>query len=113
MLWFGYAGYYLYRVNFSVAQPEILKEFPQWTAAKIGLIPSTFALCYAAGQLINGVLWQKLGARRMMTWAVVNVCEPPAGGDWTLVFQALAGLALLSSLFMATLWNPRPAVSSR
>jgi sugar phosphate permease len=70
MLWTAYAGYYLCRLNFSVAQPEILKEFPAWTATKIGMIPSTYAFFYAAGQLINGVLCQKFGARIMMTVAM-------------------------------------------
>jgi MFS transporter, OPA family, sugar phosphate sensor protein UhpC len=71
ILWVTYASYYLCRANFAVAQPAILKEFPNWTAAQIGLIPSLFAGCYAAGQIINGTLGQKLGARVMMTAALL------------------------------------------
>ena len=40
LLWGAYASYYLCRVNFAVAQPAILKEFPDWTSAQIGTIPS-------------------------------------------------------------------------
>jgi len=71
LLWSAYASYYLCRVNFAVAQPAILLEFPSWTAARIGLIPSVYAAFYAIGQVINGALGERLGARRMMTAAMI------------------------------------------
>ena len=58
LLWSAYASYYLCRVNFAVAQPAILKEFPTWTAAQIGTIPSAYAAVYAIGQIVNGTLGQ-------------------------------------------------------
>ncbi len=70
LLWGAYASYYLCRVNFAVAQPAILKEFPGWTSAQIGSIPSTYAAVYAIGQIVNGTLGQRYGARRMMTGAL-------------------------------------------
>ena len=51
LLWGAYASYYLCRLNFSVAQPAILREFPSWTNAQIGSIPSTYAAAYAAGHV--------------------------------------------------------------
>jgi sugar phosphate permease len=71
LLWGAYASYYLCRVNFAVAQPLILKEFPSWTDAQIGSIPSTYAFTYAVGQLVNGTLGQRYGARRMMAAAML------------------------------------------
>ncbi len=71
LLWLAYASYYLCRLNFSAAQPAILKDFPEWTDAKIGLIPSVYAAVYAVGQFVNGQLAVRLGARRMMTIAMV------------------------------------------
>src|SRR5512141_2434208 len=71
LLWGAYASYYLCRVNFAVAQPQILKEFPDWTSTDIGTIPSTYAAVYAVGQIINGTLGQRYGARRMMTISLV------------------------------------------
>ena len=73
LLWAAYASYYLCRLNFAVAQPAILKDFPAWTSAQIGLIPSVYAGCYAVGQIINGTIGQKLGARFMMTAALVFI----------------------------------------
>ena len=56
LLWGAYASYYLCRVNFAVAQPAILKEFPGWTNAKIGTIPSVYAIFYAVGTSSTGHL---------------------------------------------------------
>lgn len=69
-LWGGYASYYLCRMNFSVAQPLILKEFSTWSSAEIGLIPTVYAFTYAIGQFLNGQLGEKFGARKMMTLAM-------------------------------------------
>src|SRR6187401_1604397 len=71
LLWGAYASYYLCRVNFAVAQPSILREFPDWTNAQIGSIPSTYAAVYAVGQIVNGTLGERFGARRMMTAALL------------------------------------------
>ena len=72
LLWTAYASYYLCRVNFAVAQPLILREFSDWTAAQIGLIPSIYAMCYAVGQVVNGTLGERFGARLLMTLALVG-----------------------------------------
>ncbi|HNQ88104.1 MAG TPA: MFS transporter [Verrucomicrobiota bacterium] len=71
LLWGGYAAYYLCRVNFAVAQPLLLKAFPDWTNAQVGAIPSVYAIFYAIGQLVNGTLGQRYGTRRMMTGALL------------------------------------------
>lgn len=70
LLWGAYASYYLCRVNFAVAQPQILRDFPEWTSADIGTIPSTYAAVYAVGQIVNGTLGQRYGTRRLMTFAL-------------------------------------------
>lgn len=112
LLWGAYAAYYLCRVNFAVAQPLILKEFPTWSSTHIGMIPSTYAIFYAIGQMVNGTLCARFGARRMITiallmaaltnllfafassfsvmlvlWAI-NGCAQSAG--WSLVVQTIA-----------------------
>jgi len=79
LLWSSYASFYLCRVNFAVAQPAILKEFPELSMAQIGAIPSVFAFVYALGQIINGTFASRLGARLMMSIAMAliaisNIC---------------------------------------
>ena len=93
LLWAGYASYYLCRVNFAVAQPLILREFPTWTAAQIGLIPSIYAMCYAVGQVINGTLGERFGARRLMTVALVGAAVT------NMLFSVSSSLAMLLVLW--------------
>jgi OPA family glycerol-3-phosphate transporter-like MFS transporter len=71
LLWLAYASYYLCRLNFSAAQPAILKEFTDWTSTTIGVIPSVYSAVYAVGQFVNGQLSVRFGARRMMTAAMI------------------------------------------
>jgi OPA family sugar phosphate sensor protein UhpC-like MFS transporter len=71
LLWMAYASYYLCRLNFAVAQPAILLEFPDWTRAEIGVIPSVYFAVYAVGQFVNGQLAERFGTRAMMTSALV------------------------------------------
>jgi sugar phosphate permease len=77
ILWVSYASYYLCRMNFAVAQPEILGEFTDWTKAQVGAIPSVYSVFYAIGQFVNGQLGSRFGARRLMVigLAVIAVCN--------------------------------------
>jgi sugar phosphate permease len=52
-----------------------------------------------------------LGA--IFSGAGVGLLKDWSGGDWNLVFQVLAGLVLLSSMFMISIWNTRPQESSK
>jgi MFS transporter, OPA family, sugar phosphate sensor protein UhpC len=116
LLWGAYASYYLCRVNFAAAQPVILKEFPSWSAAQIGSIPSIYAIAYAAGQMVNGALGQRFGARRMMTLALLIASVSNILFALTSSFQAMRVLWALNgwgqsagwSLMMQTIseWNP-------
>ncbi len=65
-LWVAYASYYLCRMNLAAAQPALLKEFPAWTTAQIGLIPSIYSVFYAVGQFVSGQLASRFGGRRMV-----------------------------------------------
>lgn len=112
LLWSAYAAYYLCRVNFAIAQPLILAEFPTWSKEDVGTIPSIYAIFYAIGQMVNGTLCARFGTRRMITialcfaattnllfsfatsfnamlvlWAI-NGCAQSAG--WSLVIQTIA-----------------------
>lgn len=105
LLWGAYASYYLCRVNFAVAQPAILKEFPSWTSAQIGLIPSTYAMFYAAGQLINGTLGQRFGARRLMTMALGVALITNLLFAFTTSFQVMLVLWAINGYAQSAGWS--------
>lgn len=63
---FTYFFFYLCRVNYPIALPFIKAEF-QVSAFEIGLIASALTFGYGFGQLINGFLVDRYGARLMMS----------------------------------------------
>ncbi len=105
LLWSAYASYYLCRVNFAVAQPAILKEFPAWTSTQIGTIPSTYALVYAIGQIVNGTLGQIYGTRRLMTVALVAASATNLLFSFTSSLQEMRLLWAVNGWFQSAGWS--------
>jgi len=105
LLWGAYASYYLCRVNFAVAQPAILKEFPQWTSAQIGSIPSIYAAFYAVGQIVNGTLGQRYGARRLMTLALLMAALTNFLFQFTSSFNTMRLLWAINGWFQSAGWS--------
>lgn len=60
-----YTSYYLCRYNLSLANKAISDEFG-FTKAQMGTIISSSLLAYALGQVLNGLLVDKLGGKRAM-----------------------------------------------
>jgi MFS transporter, OPA family, sugar phosphate sensor protein UhpC len=105
LLWGAYAAYYLCRVNFAVAQPAILKEFPSWTSSQIGTIPSTYAAVYAVGQIVNGTLGQRYGTRRLMTLALVMAAVTNLLFAFTSSFNVMRLLWAANGWFQSAGWS--------
>ncbi len=105
LLWGAYASYYLCRVNFAVAQPAILNEFPEWTSAQIGTIPSTYAAVYAIGQIVNGTLGQRYGARRMMTVALLGAAATNFLFAFATSFQVMRLLWAVNGWVQSAGWS--------
>src|ERR1700675_2888687 len=60
-----YTSFYMCRYNFSIANKSISTEF-RFSRAQMGTIITTALLAYACGQIINGLLTDKLGGKRAM-----------------------------------------------
>ena len=60
-----YTSYYLCRYNFSLANKAISEEF-HFSKSDISTIISAQLLAYACGQIINGLLTDRLGGKRAM-----------------------------------------------
>jgi len=60
-----YTSFYLCRYNLSIANKSISDEFG-FSRADMGLIITTALLTYAFGQIINGLLTDKLGGKKAM-----------------------------------------------
>jgi OPA family glycerol-3-phosphate transporter-like MFS transporter len=84
-----YTSFYMCRYNFSIANGAISKEFG-FSKAEMGAIITTALLAYACGQIINGLLADRLGGKRAML----------IGAAGTVVMNLLFGLAS----FWGLLW---------
>ena len=60
-----YTSFYMCRYNFSIANRAISQEFG-FSKANMGAIITTALLAYACGQIINGLLADRLGGKRAM-----------------------------------------------
>src|SRR4051812_4137933 len=84
-----YTSYYLCRYNLSLSNKAISDEFG-FTKAQMGEIISTQLFCYACGQIMNGLLVDKLGGKRAML----------VGAAGTILMNTLFGAAS----FWGLLW---------
>src|SRR3954471_6231941 len=60
-----YTSFYMCRYNLSIANGAISKEFG-FSLADMGTIITTSLLAYAFGQIINGLLTDRIGGKRAM-----------------------------------------------
>jgi MFS transporter, OPA family, glycerol-3-phosphate transporter len=60
-----YTSFYMCRYNLAIANKSISKEFG-FSKGDMGLIITTSLLAYACGQIINGLLADKMGGKRAM-----------------------------------------------
>ncbi len=65
-----YATYYTCRYNISVVAPRIIDQFG-FSNSQYGWISSARHGCYAVGQLINGLLTDRIGGRQAMALGAV------------------------------------------
>lgn len=65
-VWITYAGFYLARVNMSIALPGIMREYGISKTGMGSVLTALFAF-YAVGQFINGQLGDKFGPRKLIT----------------------------------------------
>jgi sugar phosphate permease len=89
--WLTYFGFYFTRSNFTIAQPDFMKEFA-WTKEMVGIIASTYLTVYAIGQLVNGRLVDRIGPRWMIAVG------------FALTAAMSASLGFSSTILAMTIW---------
>lgn len=68
-VFFGYAFFYICRMNFSVAKPVLLMA--GYTKTELGLLGSLFYITYAIAKFTNGVLCDKANPRYFMSFGLL------------------------------------------
>lgn len=108
-LFIGYSAYYLCRSNLAVAAPLLLRGFGNRGLNKevLGQIASVGVLFYAAGKVVNGVLGDFLGGKKIfllgMVGAVAATVVFGLGQGVEIFFAAWAANRLVQSMGWAGL----------
>jgi len=100
-----YSTAYLNRLNLSAALGSVMESL-SLSATRAGVLPSAFAITYAAGQMVNGALVDRLNPARhmvigLLASAACNMLMAVSGS-----FEMLLVLCLLNGVFQSMLWTP-------
>src|SRR5262252_6377592 len=82
-----YTSYYMCRYNFPIANKSISGEYG-FSRAEMGYIITTALFAYACGQIVNGLLTDRLGGKRAML----------IGAAGTILMNLLFGAASFAGL---------------
>lgn len=96
-LFIGYSGYYVCRSNLSVATPLILDEFAAQGMNKevIGQIASVGVVFYAIGKVVNGVLGDFLGGKKIFIAGMIGSVAA------TVIFGISSGVGVFFAVWAA------------
>ena len=101
----AYGSAYLIRLNLSAALPALSKSL-SLTPAQSGLLQTVFAVTYAAGQMVNGAVADRVSARKYISAglalsALFNLLFSFAASYWQTV-----ALWCLNGAAQSMLWTP-------
>jgi OPA family glycerol-3-phosphate transporter-like MFS transporter len=105
LCWAAYVTAYFGRVNLSITLPYIRNAYG-YSKASLGIIASGFFGAYAAGQLVNGILGDRLSPRYFVAGGLF------AAGIGNILFGRSQGLVPLficwtvNGYFQSMLWGP-------
>ena len=101
----AYTGAYLNRLNLSAALGSIASAL-SLTDARAGMLQSAFALVYAAGQLLNGAIVDRVNPVKHMLIGIVGFCCVNMLMSFAAGFEMLFVLCLFNGAFQSMLWTP-------
>jgi sugar phosphate permease len=111
VLWLTYGAFYFCRTNLSAAVPGLEHDLGL-TKTEIGWILGSFKVVYGVGQLVNGQIAERIGARRllaigMLASAALNVLFGLGTGFYFLLF-----VWACNGYFQSLGWSPTMRVAA-
>lgn len=103
---FGYAAYYLVRVNFSMAIPAMCHDLG-YTKTEIGIVISIWSVVYGVGKFCNGYLSDRSNARLFMSLGLFGSALTSfvmSFGEGVLFFAIIWGI--FNAWFQSMGWPP-------
>jgi OPA family glycerol-3-phosphate transporter-like MFS transporter len=114
-LFVGYAGYYLGRSCLAIATPLMLEPRAGLTLTKvhIGMIASVGGLTYAFGKVVNGLIVDYVGGRRMFLFGMAATIACTAAFGIASVLPVFLVIWGASRFFQSMGWNALVKTASR
>lgn len=78
LTWVSYASFYFTRKNLAVTKSRLHEQLGV-TTALLGTLDTAYLITYALGQLISGVLGDRLGPRRLLTLGMLGSAATAVG----------------------------------
>ena len=73
-IFIGYAGYYLVRKNFSLAIPDILEDYPQYSKAQLGSAMTGLSIAYGFSKFLMGSVSDRSNPRFFLPLGLLLSC---------------------------------------
>ncbi len=73
-IFIGYAGYYLVRKNFSLAMPDILRDYPQYSKAQLGSAMTGLSVAYGFSKFLMGSVSDRSNPRFFLPLGLLLSC---------------------------------------
>lgn len=73
-IFIGYAGYYLVRKNFSLAIPDILTDYPQYSKAQLGTAMTGLSIAYGFSKFLMGSVSDRSNPRYFLPLGLLLSC---------------------------------------
>lgn len=73
-IFIGYAAYYLVRKNFSLAIPDILKDYPQYSKAQLGTAMTGLSIAYGFSKFLMGSVSDRSNPRYFLPLGLLLSC---------------------------------------
>ncbi len=96
-VFFGYAGYYLVRKNFSLAKPYLIREHG-FTTGDVGLIATGLSVAYGLSKFVMGNVSDRSNPRYFMAMGLI------LSGLINLIFGTTSSVWLMAVLWLINGW---------
>ena len=101
----AYTAAYVSRCNLSPSLDAIAASFGIGKA-QVGLLPTCFAVPYAAGQIISGLMADRFPGPRLMLIGLLGSAAVNLAFSFCPYFSLLAVLWFVNGLFQSMIWTP-------
>jgi MFS transporter, OPA family, glycerol-3-phosphate transporter len=95
----GYAAYYLVRNNFALAIPDILREYPQYSKAQLGLPLTALSIAYGVSKFLMGAVSDRSNPKYFLPLGLLLSCAVMfTSGVVKAIYGSLALVVALQAL---------------